>query len=313
MAPGIASLRNSTSALESKGLSGEQEKLGRDISNGEAQLQHESSLVRVLLAAKEHLIEHPDGVCPVCNQSIQPGTVVTRLEQSIAQQSQHATDLAEELRRLRVALQEVATQSQSLQKDKAILGRAEAHWQELVINVRTAGVEITADSPPAIQAAATAIEQGLKDSSARQATLEENQRKLDTRIRVVKSARGELEAARSDVQKLVGATEPPSDVLAAITLAEADSKERRGAILNSRQAVDQVQGRLVAVREVLAYLDDEKEVTELEENVPPVQRRIRQLIAARERVLALRGAILEVQIALSTVQDEALRGNLTNL
>lgn len=313
IAGGLNALRLRVAEAEAQDLGDQKDKIEGEIAEAARLLERQSALDRLLAAAKDHLTLHPSNACPVCTQPIDSQQIVTRLVGLIAEGGQQSAHLAERLRELEAEHRRVGQRLEALAQDRASLERDEERWDGLVQRLVGYGLDVGDNSAEAVRQIATSVDEEYQRATAQQAALQDQHGQLQARAAGVESVRAELEGILASVKQLLCREDVPADVVAAITEALGEGERRLSGIVAARQGLRHSQEQLATAREIIGYLQDVHEVTELEQNVPPVRRRMRQLTAARARIVSLRQTVLEVYNALTAAQQEALTGNLAAL
>lgn len=300
----LASKRDALNARiqESGDVDLERQKLVLDdeIKAASGLLEQQSGLDRLVVNAKDFLSEHPSSTCPICTQTINLQQVLTQLQLLTAQGRTGVAELNIRLRKLNGSRQEVQQHLESLQRSKETLVSVEADWRDRIEQLATSGLDAGDGSTETISNLNDLVDGQYRNVAQRQSDLEIQRNQLTARVAGAETVQQQLETALASIKDMLGLETMPVDVIAAITESIVQGEQHLLSIGKARQ-------------DVLTYLQDVESVTELEQNVPPVRRRLRQLDAARMRVFQLREAVFDVYNALTAAQQESLEGNLATL
>jgi DNA repair exonuclease SbcCD ATPase subunit len=287
--------------------------VGRDVEETRRLLEQQSALQRLLAAARDQLHAHPTEQCPVCAQRIDPDHTLARLDQLLSTGGQQSMQLTDRLNELDRRQHELDRKLEDLSRDRDSMAEIEKRLGDLIQRLRDAGVDTGQGSLEEVQHSVNELEDEYRAAADRLAVTEEQHSQLKARAAGVESAQGEFEQAVGTIKEVLESTTVPSDIPAAVSEALRAGKRRASEISAGHGQIQQRLDDLATTRDIIAYLREVEEVTDIEQNLPPVQRRLRQLAAARRRVSELFEAALDVHDALTSTQQESLRGNLTTL
>lgn len=314
LGPQLQALRATVGATDENKLQEERQRLDEEILRVSRLIERHSELDRLIGTATNYLAAHPSQTCPVCAQPFDAPQTLRRLEEVASAGTQESAELNDQLTGLSAARRRIGESLADLEGQRARIARSEADWGKLVGDLTGCGVDVGGGSDPEVAGIAPAVEESYRLAQERRDELDDQYVKLKARVAAVQSADAELEAALSAVRQEVESDTRPIDVRESIAHAAEAEEKRLNEVNDSRTELRSIRDRrLVAVRDVLAYLREVNEVTELEQNVPPVRRRLRQIESAHTRLTELRSAALDVHNALTQTQGDALSGNLAEL
>jgi DNA repair exonuclease SbcCD ATPase subunit len=278
-----------------------------------AALNRQSTLDRLLVVAREHLAAHKPDRCPLCQQPIEPTSVLSQIDGFISERAQLSAQLNARLKELQELSRDVDGRLATLDQYKRAVARDEARWNELLAGVARDAPELRNASLSDVRELAASIARKYSDVVMHSSELEEQCARIKARIAGIEDAQAEVAGIVDAVKTAMGIDVVPPDIPSAITAVLQDLQAQLSELAVMRRQLSGASPDLTTAQEVITYLREVEDVGELEQQVPPVRRRMRQLSAARQRLAELRQTVQEVYNALTALQEETLGGNLTEL
>jgi DNA repair exonuclease SbcCD ATPase subunit len=240
--------------------------------------------------------------------------VVAVLSRELAEFDREAPDLSRRSADLRDQQRGVERRLADVERDREDLHRKAGERAALIERLQKVCLTVGAAAP--LGEATTAVgvlENDYHDKLAVRDQIASELASNRARLAGVETAQSTLESAIASLREALRVESLPADIVAAVETARVEADTELSGIDRSRGDLSAARRRIESLRGCATYLREVRDVAELEQHVPPVQRRHRQLVTASSRLKQLREAVLDVSNALTQYQEAAVAGSLDTL
>lgn len=290
-------------------------KLQSQIEEKRARIKQEEALNSILISGLDYLKSALTNNCPLCKSDIEYAKVITTLQKEIEQR-----EGAKLLRQIQKELEGLTKEKPNFENAlfnfrrlKGELERSRSLIEQEKEKLKEKGFKPTEDL-------VSYVDSELKEINNRISNLDEQMRQLkaeateiDLRANDLRGKIEKLSSVEKEIKKMFDTTETGEKLVEIVN-------ERIGELLGQSKTLDEMteelkgtKGMLETYEKILSFLKEKDRVDKLEEGMPILQQRVKDLQEKYSKMKELEAGLTDIYQVTSTAREEMIKQALSDL
>jgi exonuclease SbcC len=289
--------------------------LQSQIDDRKGTIKREEALGSLLVSGLDYLKSTLPKNCPLCKSDIVYQNVVSILEKEIGerQSAKIVLRLQKELDEMKQKKAEIEDALGDFQKFKAELEKTQSKIDGEKQKLEQSGFEPAEDLEEYIASELEKINSQISDIDEEVRKLKSEAAQVDLKLEDLQKKIQKLSSIEKQLQKIIKTTETGEKLAQRLSEQIGDSEQNTKVLEGITEEIRASKNRLEICEKILGFLKEKDKVDKLEEGLPALQQRLKDLEEKYSKIKELEAGLTDIYSATTTAREEMVKKALAEL